>query len=60
MRSEVTDVIGIVKRKSVFRGRGEGLRTSCSPYTAAYETFKRTNFQAVKNNFVRCHVNFAS
>ena len=41
-------------------GRGEGLRTSCSPYTAAYETPKRTNFQAVKNNFVRCRVNVAS
>ena len=46
--------------KVFFGGEGGGRRTSCSPYTAAYETPKRTNFQAVKNNFVRCRVNVAS
>ena len=43
--------------KGFFRGKGgKGLRTSCCPYTAANKTPKRTNFQAVKNSFVRCRV----
>ena len=43
--------------KGFFRGEGgKGLRTSFSHYIAANKTPNRTNFQAVKNSFVRCRV----